>query len=162
MIKNFVALGILLSVFLTSSSFVSTNPSPSINKKGTFTYYINDKPFVIEGITASYRKITGGEFQLSFSNDRFVKFTFMNPVHESKIDLSQQSRAAFIRYEDPSTSLIGKPSNGFVLLDKIDESNKVVSGSFEMALAVIMPDGSIKNIKISQGRLNEIPVVYKQ
>lgn len=160
MIKNFVAFGILLSVFLSSSSFVSNNPT--INKKGTFTYYINDKPFVIEGITASYRKITGGEYQLSFSNDRFVKFTFMNPVHEAKIDLSQQSRAAFIRYEDPATSLIGKPSNGFVLLDKIDESNKVVSGSFEMALAVIMPDGSIKNIKISQGRLNEIPVVYKQ
>jgi hypothetical protein len=160
MVKKFIAFGILLSVFLSSSSFVSTNPT--INKKGTFTYYINDKPYVIEGLTGSYRKITGGEYQLSFSNDRFVKFTFMNPVQESKIDLSQQSRAAYIRYEDPSTSLIGKPANGFVLLEKIDENNKVVSGTFEMAVSVIMPDGSIKNIKISQGRLNEIPIVYKQ
>ncbi len=160
MVKNFVALGILLSVFLSSSSFIANNPT--VNKKGTFTYYINDKPFVIEGVTASYRKITGGEFQLSFSNDRFVKFTFMNPVLESKIDLSQQSRAAFIRYEDPSTSLIGKPSTGYVLLGKIDENNKVVSGTFEMALSVVMTDGTIKNIKISQGQLNEIPVVYKQ
>ncbi|MGN6647212.1 MAG: hypothetical protein ACTHJT_11860, partial [Cytophaga sp.] len=112
MVKNFVALGILLSVFLSSSSFIANNPT--VNKKGTFTYYINDKPFVIEGVTGSYRKITGGEFQLSFSNDRFIKFTFMNPVQESKIDLSQQSRAAFIRYEDPSTSLVAKPSTGYV------------------------------------------------
>ena len=160
MVKNFVAIGILLSVFLTSSSFISDNPT--IHKKGTFTYFINGKAFVLEGVTASYRKITGGEYQLSFSNDRFVKFTFMNPVHESKIDLTQQSRAAFIRYEDPSTSLIGKPSNGFVLLNKIDENNKVVSGTFEMALSVLMPDGTIKNIKVSQGKLNEIPIVYKQ
>ncbi|WP_299248078.1 hypothetical protein, partial [uncultured Cytophaga sp.] len=120
------------------------------------------KPFVIEGITGSYRKITGGEYQLSFSNDRFVKFTFMNPIQQSKIDLTQQSRAAFIRYEDPSTSLIGKPAGGFVQIDKIDENNKVVSGSFEMNLRVILADGSIKNIAISEGRLNEIPIVYKQ
>ena len=160
MVKNFVAIGILLSVFLTSSSFISDNPT--INKKGTFTYFINGKPFVIEGITGSYRKITGGEYQLSFSNDRFIKFTFMNPVQESKIDLTQQSRAAFIRYEDPSTSLIGKPSTGYVLLQKIDENNKVVSGTFEMSLRVIMTDGTIKNINISEGRLNEIPIVYKQ
>ena len=160
MVKNFVALGILLSVFLSSSSFIANNPT--VNKKGTFTYYINDKPFVIEGVTGSYRKITGGEFQLSFSNDRFIKFTFMNPVQESKIDLSQQSRAAFIRYEDPSTSLVAKPSTGYVLLEKIDENNKVVSGTFEMALSAIMPDGTIKTIKISQGKLNEIPIVYKQ
>lgn len=160
MIKNFVAIGILLSVFLSSSSFTST--AIPTDKKGTFTYYINGKPFVIEGLTGSYRKITGGESQLSFSNDRFIKFTFMNPVQESKIDLAQQSRAAFIRYEDPSTSLVGRPATGFVLLDKIDETNKVVSGTFEMAVRVIMNDGSIKNITISQGRLNEIPIVYKQ
>jgi len=160
MIKNFVAIGILLSVFLTSSSFISDNPTT--NKKGTFTYFINGKPFVIEGITGSYRKITGGENQLSFSNDRFIKFTFMNPVQEYKIDLTQQSRAAFIRYEDPSTNLIGKPSTGFVLLQKIDENNKVVSGTFEMSLRVILADGTIKNINISEGRLNEIPIVYKQ
>src|SRR6187551_505849 len=107
MVKNFVVIGILLSVFFTSSSFISENPT--INKKGTFTYFINGKAFVLENVTASYRKITGGEYQLSFSNDRFVKFTFMNPIHESKIDLTQQSRAAFIRYEDPSTNLVGKP-----------------------------------------------------
>ena len=158
--KNFVAFGILLIVFLSSSSFISNNPT--INKKGTFTYYINGKPFVIEGLTGSYRKITGGEYQLSFSNDRFIKFTFMNPVQQSKIDLSQQSRAAYIRYEDPSTSLVGKPATGYVQLDKIDENNKVVSGTFEMGVRVIMNDGTIKNITISEGRLNEIPIVYKQ
>jgi len=160
MVKNFVVIGILLSVFLTSSSFISENPT--INKKGTFTYFINGKAFVLENVTASYRKITGGEYQLSFSNDRFVKFTFMNPIHESKIDLTQQSRAAFIRYEDPSTNLVGKPAAGYVLLQKIDENNKVVSGTFEMSLRVVMTDGTIKNINISEGRLNEIPVVYKQ
>ena len=160
MVKSLATIGILFCVFLTSSSFISE--VPTVNKKGTFTYFINGKPFVIEGITGSYRKITGGEYQLSFSNDRFVKFTFMNPIQQSKIDLTQQSRAAFIRYEDPSTSLIGKPAGGFVQIDKIDENNKVVSGSFEMNLRVILADGSIKNIAISEGRLNEIPIVYKQ
>lgn len=160
MVKSLTTIGILFCVFLTSSSFISE--VPTVNKKGTFTYFINGKPFVIEGITGSYRKITGGEYQLSFSNDRFVKFTFMNPIQQSKIDLTQQSRAAFIRYEDPSTSLIGKPAGGFVQIDKIDENNKVVSGSFEMNLRVILADGSIKNIAISEGRLNEIPIVYKQ
>jgi hypothetical protein len=160
MVKKLATIGILFCVLLTSSSFISE--SPTVNKKGTFTYFINGKPFVIEGITGSYRKITGGEYQLSFSNDRFVKFTFMNPVQESKIDLTQQSRAAFIRYEDPSTSLIGKPAGGFVKIDKIDENNKVVSGTFEMNLRVILNDGSIKNINISEGRLNDIPIVFKQ
>jgi hypothetical protein len=160
MVKKLATIGILFCVLLTSSSFILE--SPTVNKKGTFTYFINGKPFVIEGITGSYRKITGGEYQLSFSNDRFVKFTFMNPVQESKIDLTQQSRAAFIRYEDPSTSLIGKPAGGFVKIDKIDENNKVVSGTFEMNLRVILNDGSIKNINISEGRLNDIPIVFKQ
>lgn len=160
MVKSLITIGILFCVLVTSSSFISD--SPAVNKKGTFTYFINGKPFVLEGITGSYRKITGGEYQLSFSNDRFVKFTFMNPVQDSKIDLTQQSRAAFIRYEDPSTSLIGKPAGGFVQIGKIDQNSKVVSGTFEMNLRVIMTDGSIKNINISEGRLNEIPVVYKQ
>ena len=97
--KNLIPITILLGIFLITSSFVNTNPTTE--KKGVFTCMINDKPFIIEGLTGSLRKITGGETQLSFSNDRFIKFTFMNPVQDSKINLAQQSRAAYIRYEDP-------------------------------------------------------------
>ena len=161
MIKNLFPMSFLLvGFFLISTSFTTTNPTTA--KKGVFTCIINDKPFVIEGLTASMRKITGGETQLSFSNDRFIKFTFLNPVQASKIDLSQQSRAAYIRYEDPSTSLICKPATGFVQLDKIDETNQLVSGTFEIMLTVIMPDGKPRNIKVTQGKLVDIPIVFKQ
>lgn len=159
--KNLISIMILLGIFLITSSFVNTN-NPTIEKKGSFTCMINGKPFIIENLTGSLRKITGGETQLSFSNDRFVKFTFMNPIQDSKIDLAQQSRAAYIRYEDPSTSLVCKPTNGFVQLNKIDEQNKVVSGTFEIVLSVLMPDGKIKNIQVSQGKLVDVPIVFKQ
>ncbi|MBC7449866.1 MAG: hypothetical protein H7259_00100 [Cytophagales bacterium] len=158
--KNVMLITMLAGIFMITSSFITNNPT--IEKKGTFTCIINDKPFVIEGLTGSLRKITGGETQLSFSNDRFIKFSFLNPVQDSKIDLAQQSRAAYIRYEDPSTSLVGKPANGYVHLTKIDEKNKVVSGTFEIVMSVTMPDGKVKNIKISQGKLVDVPIVLKQ
>lgn len=158
--RFFPVLSITVAVLL-GSSFTNTSPIP-IAKKGSFVCVINDKPFIIENLQANIRKITGGEMQLSFSNDRFVKFTFLNPVVNNKIDVSVPGRQHLIRYEDPSTSLVGKPVQGFVVIDKIDEQNKVVSGTFELSITVPMTNGTQKQIRVTQGRLNDIPLEFRQ
>ncbi|MCU0415905.1 MAG: hypothetical protein MUE33_01855 [Cytophagaceae bacterium] len=161
MIKRFFPILILTSSVLLGSSFIQTNP-PISPKKGSFVCIINDKPFIIENMKANFRKITGGEIQLSFSNDRFVKFTFLNPTVNNRIDVSVPGRNHYIRYEDPSTSLVGKPKQGYVLLSKLDELNKVVSGEFELQISVQMSDGNEKLIKVSQGKLYDIPIEFRQ
>jgi hypothetical protein len=161
MLKRFFPVISIAVAVLLGSSFTNNSPI-AVAKKGSFVCVINDKPFIIENMQANLRKITGGEVQLSFSNDRFVKFTFLNPVENNKIDVSVPGREHYIRYEDPSTSLVGKPVQGFVVLDKIDEMNKVVSGTFELSIAVPMANGTQKQIRVTQGRLNDIPLELRQ
>jgi hypothetical protein len=131
-------------------------------KPGSFYCKINGKPFVIENLQASIRTITGGEQQLSLSNDRFVKFSFLNPIIESKINLENPGRAAFIRYEEPGTNNIGRPLSGFVTLHKIDKDNNIVNGEFEMTVEVVTVQRVKKYIRITEGRLYDIPLVKKQ
>jgi hypothetical protein len=129
-----------------------------MEEAGIFTCVINGRPFVVENVKANLRKITGGEQQLSFTNDRFVKFSFLNP-NPGKINLEEASvRQAYIRYEDPASNSLGAPINGFVNITNLDTQNKVLSGEFEMELRV---KGNSKTIKVTQGKFINIPIVVK-
>jgi phage FluMu gp28-like protein len=44
----------------------------------------------------------------------------------------------------------------------IDEANKVVSGTFELSISVPMANGTQKQIRVTQGRLNDIPLELRQ
>lgn len=144
----------LITVFFLSTAFINTTEE---TQSGVFSCVINDKPYIIEGMHATLRKITDGQRQLSFSNDRFVKFIFLNPAVR-KIDLSTATiRDACIRYEDPATNSLCRPSRGFVNIANIDESNKVVSGEFEMEL-VMNVNGVMKTIKVTHGKMMNIPL----
>lgn len=162
-INYFVLLlsAIMFTSWVSNPNFgrCSIQTTDSIRKNGIFTCTINDKPFVIEGITASMRKITGGEKQLSLSNDRFIKFTFFNPS-EKNIDLSKKGREAYIRYEDPATRQVAFPIQGYVQLKEIDEEKGIVSGNFEIELVVVERDKK-RIIKVKQGKFENVPIVYK-
>lgn len=150
---------ILFIAFLSPLFSFIYKVSPQEEPQGIFTCLINDKPFKIEKITASMRNITGGERQLSLSNDRFIKFMFLNPT-PGTINLTQPGRAAYIRYEDPASTVVCKPKTGFVNLLQIDEEQKTLSGDFEMEL-VMNINGGQKTIKVTKGKLINIPIVYK-
>lgn len=151
---RYSTLAILFLVTFFSTAFINTTED---TQSGVFSCVINDKPYVIEGMHATLRKITDGQRQLSFSNDRFVKFIFLNPAVR-KIDLSTATvRDACIRYEDPATNSLCKPTRGFVNIMTIDEANKTVSGEFEMEL-VMNINGVMKTIKVTQGKMTNIPI----
>jgi hypothetical protein len=146
----------LISVLFFSFSLKTTKITPE--ESGVFFCYINDKPFVVDSMTACIRKITGGGKQLSLNNERFVKFAFMNPSTKN-IDLASSSvREAFIRYEDPASSASGIPVKGYINITSLDEENKVLSAEFEMEIKV---ENSPKTLKITHGRLTNIPIVFK-
>jgi hypothetical protein len=157
--KIYKIVGFIFALIL----FFSFKTDQSIDiKPGSFFCKINGKPFVIENLQASFRTITGGEQQLSLSNDRFVKFSFLNPMIESKINLENPGRAAFIRYEEPGTNNIGRPLNGFVTLHTIDKEKNIVNGEFEMTVEVVTIQKTKKYIRITEGKLYDIPLVKKQ
>jgi len=149
-------------ILLVSYLFLSFSPKLIQEEEvsGVFSCYINGKPFVVDGMTASLRKITGGERQLSLYNDRFVKFAFMNPSMRS-IDLEKSSvREAYIRYEDPASSATGKPIKGTVTILNLDEEKKVLTGEFEMELSVTV-NNATKILKVTNGKFLNIPIVVK-
>jgi hypothetical protein len=111
----------------------------------------------MENVMGILRKITGGETQLSISNDRFVKFSFLNPKVMEKIDLSNPGRKAFIRYEDPASLLVGEPVTGYVYITNINQKDKVVSGEFEFEMK-ITNNGQTKIVKIKQGKFENVPI----
>ncbi len=153
-ISSFLLVSVL---FFSFSSNHTTNVSEGA---GVFSCYINDKPFVVDSITASIRKITGGEKQLSLNNERFVKFTFMNPSAKN-INLSSSTiREAYIRYEDPASNAMGVPVKGYINIISLDEENKVLSGEFEMEIKVIV-NNNPKILKITKGKFSNIPIVFK-
>lgn len=149
-------LGLLLILVTTLSSFSFLYVSSSSNK-ASFSCTINDKPFVMDNVMGILRKITGGETQLSISNDRFVKFSFLNPRPMEKIDLSNPGRKAFIRYEDPASLLVGEPVKGYAYITSINQKDKLVSGEFEFEMK-ITNNGQTKIVKIKQGKFENVPI----
>ncbi|MCS6824302.1 MAG: DUF6252 family protein [Cytophagaceae bacterium] len=106
------------------------------------------------------RKITGGEKQLTLNNNRFVKFVFLNP-RPGYIDLQKASkREAYIRYEDPATNMICVPERGYVKIQSLDETNKLVSGEFEMDFTLRVP-GKTTQVKVTEGKFINVPLVFK-
>ncbi|HEY8402416.1 MAG TPA: hypothetical protein VIK89_14205 [Cytophagaceae bacterium] len=148
-----------MTAFVGKDKSESGTVSNSSEKKGVFSCFINDKPFVIEGVTASMRNITGGGKQLSLSNDRFIKFAFFNPI-EKTINVTQKTKEAYIRYEDPATRQIAVPSGGFVTLTVLDEQNGLVSGTFELQM-LMGEKGKEKLLKITNGKFENVPIVHK-
>lgn len=149
-------LGLLLILVTTLSSFSFLYVISSSNK-ASFSCTINDKPFIMDNVMGIMRKITGGETQLSISNDRFVKFSFLNPRVMEKIDLSNPGRKAFIRYEDPASLLVGEPVKGYAYITNINQKDKVVSGEFEFEMK-ITNNGQTKIVKIKQGKFENVPI----
>jgi len=155
MVKTIATKFGLLFVFALLSSFSFYYTSNS--EKPFFTCVINDKPFVQENVSAILRKITGGETQLSITNDRFVKFSFLNPKVMDKIDLSNPGRKVYIRYEDPASLMMGQPVNGYVNITSINQKDKLVSGEFEFDME-INNNGTIRTVKIKQGKFENLPI----
>ena len=160
MSKHSVYFFLLIFSVIISFAFAWKPQKDISQEQGLFFCYINGKPYSVDSVKANFRKITGGETQLSLNNARFVKFTFLNPSTKN-INLEvADKREAFIRYEDPASSLVGIPVRGFVNISNLDEKNKVLSGDFEMEL-IMKVGGKDKTIKVTQGKMVNIPIVFK-
>src|SRR5690242_14849347 len=107
-------------VLLTWSGFTCKTVS---EETGVFTFMVNDKVFTLDNMTAVLRTTTGGRKQLSLSNDRFVKFFFIDPKVKDFDLASQASKEAIVRYNEPGTNNIYLPKSGFVKILKLDESS---------------------------------------
>jgi hypothetical protein len=157
LLKGFLSSFLIAAVFF---SFAFQTKETTAPESGVFSCYINGRPFVVDSMKASLRKITGGEKQLSLNNERFVKFAFMNPSAKN-IDLELSSiREAYIRYEDPASNAMGVPVKGYVRILQLDEDKKVLSGEFEMELKVKYGN-TFKILKVTNGRFSNIPIVMK-
>ncbi len=155
MVKRIATKFGLVFVFALLSSFSFYDSGTT--EKAFFTCFINDKPFVEENVSAILRKITGGETQLSINNERFVKFSFLNPKPMEKIDLSNPGRRAYIRYEDPASMLMGQPVRGYVYITSINQKDKLVSGEFEFDME-IKNNGQVRTVKIKKGKFENLPI----
>jgi hypothetical protein len=153
----------LISFFCLGAFFILSSLSvkkPQVfDSAGIFSCTINDKPYVIHGINAEMRTVTGGFKQLSLSNDLFTSFFFINPSTK-EIDLTPaQRREAVVRYTNPINLNLYLPEKGMVKIEVLDEKAKILSGAFEMEL--IPKSQSGKKIKITNGKLINIPIIYK-
>ena len=143
-------------ILIALSSFT---PKSDIETKGTFSCYINDKPFILEGVNARMRTVTGGYKQLSISNDMFTSFFFINPEAKEFQLKPSTKKEAVVRYTNPVNLNLYYPFNGVVKINVLDENVKTLSGEFEMEL---MPKEGItgKRIKVTQGKFINIPIIY--
>jgi len=152
-LKYFLSTAFIASFFIFSGFISIKNPTEG---QGVFTYMVNDKVFTLENMTAVIRTTTGGKKQLSLSNDRFVKFFFIDPQVRN-FDLSTAaSRDAIVRYNEPGTNNIYIPKSGHVTISKLDENSKMLSGEFEMELWI---PGKDKIIKVKKGQFN-CPIIF--
>ena len=150
-----LSLILLLPALILQSFIFKQSSSDSETATPSFSYFVNDKIQNIDNLKAVLRSTTGGRKQLSLSNDRFVKFFFINP-EEKEFDLSsQQAKTAIVRYNEPGTNFIYSPRNGRIKITNLDESTGMLSGDFEMDLT--MP-GKDKVIKVTKGKFN-LPLV---
>jgi hypothetical protein len=156
MVKRIVYKLMLVSAISVLSSF--TWCKEEISGKAIFSCVINDKPFLEESSTAILRKITGGETQLSITNERFIKFSFLNPKPMEKIDLSNPGRRVYIRYEDPASLQVGQPVRGYVFITSINQKDKLVSGEFEFDMEVKGYSGQVRIVKIKKGKFENLPI----
>lgn len=148
-----ISLFSLAGILFVSGSFKTREMSQT----GVFTYMVNDKVHTMENVKAIMRSTTGGRKQLSLSNDRFVKFFFINPTAKH-FDLSTtEAREAIIRYNEPGTNFVYYPKAGYVDIKNLDDSTKVLSGEF--AMEMVMP-GKEKVIRITKGQIINVPIVF--
>lgn len=150
---------ISLALFFTLSSFVveSQNKKLDQGQQGAFSCKVNGKNLLLNGAKAQYRTITGGFKQLSLSNDKFDAFVFINPSVR-KVELEKNNnREVYVRYIEPGTDRVYKPVSGFVDIRSLDFEKGVVSGVFEMTL--VSADGPSKQITVSQGKFENVPIV---
>ena len=144
---------------IISGRICSPKKPEIFDSAGIFSCTINDKPYVIHGINAEMRTVTGGFKQLSLSNDLFTSFFFINPTMREIELTTAQKRDAIVRYTNPVNLNLYYPEKGSVRIEVLDEKAKILSGAFEMEL--IPKSQSGKKIKITNGKLINIPIVYK-
>ncbi|HEX8545583.1 MAG TPA: hypothetical protein VF691_01400 [Cytophagaceae bacterium] len=145
--------------FLVLIALTSFTPKGNLEVKGTFSCYINDKPFILEGVNARMRTVTGGYKQLSISNDMFTSFFFINPEAKEFQLKPSNKKEAVVRYTNPVNLNLYYPNTGIVKINVLDEKIKTLSGEFEMEL---MPKEGVtgKKIKVTQGKFLNIPIIY--
>lgn len=148
-------LGLVLGITILSSFTFSNSETTEV---ALFSCVINNKPFLEESSSAILRKITGGETQLSITNERFIKFSFLNPKPMERIDLSNPGRRVFIRYEDPASLQIGQPVSGYVFITSINQKEKLVSGEFEFDMELKTESGPGRIVKIQKGKFENLPI----
>jgi hypothetical protein len=128
-------------------------------KDGQFYCVINGKPYLINSASATLRRISNGDIQLSLSNDRFVKFTFYNPKDSTTIPLTSGSRDAIIRYEDPHSMQEGMPVEGMVTLTTLNKQTRTISGKFEFVLVIAGDQlNPTRKVQVSQGEFKNVPI----
>jgi hypothetical protein len=156
---NGISILFLIFVIFVSPGFIEKDvvSNSEIGNKGIFTYMVNNKKFTMENVKAYMRNTTGGRKELSLSNDRFVKFFFINPSAKN-FDLSTPaSRTAIIRYNEPGTNYVYYPKTGFVNIKNLNDSTKVLSGEFEMEMVM---QGKDKVIRITNGEIINVPILF--
>ena len=156
--KKYFILLFLGVAIITFASFLSLD-KPSTITTGIFSCAINDKPYIINNIHAEMRVVTGGFKQLSISNELFTSFFFINPSAKEMVLAPTQTREAVVRYTNPSNYNLYLPESGVVRITILDETSKILTGEFEMELIPKEKNG--KKIKITNGKLVNIPIVYK-
>lgn len=149
-------------LFLVACLFISFSFKSRIENgtasDGVFTCIIDDKPFQLKGVKAYMRTVTGGYRQLSLSNDRFSKFFLIKPEAKSIPLGNPATKEAVIYYTDPVNLNVYKPFTGYLNIKTLDEDGKVITGEFEMEMEC--KTNQNKKIKIKQGKLVNIPIIY--
>lgn len=151
-VRFIITLGL---VFLLNSSFIYKPPA----KLGVFSFTLNNKPYVIEGLTAKLRTVTGGYQQLSLSNDLFTSFFFNNISTRTFLLTETPNKDAVIRYTNPANLLTFYPEKGKINISSLDDATHLVSGDFE--LEMYQKDQPSKKIKITNGKFINVPIVNK-
>ncbi|WP_051313644.1 hypothetical protein [Sporocytophaga myxococcoides] len=143
-----------------NSEVITGEKLTAADTSALFVCTVDDKPMVIKNFNAYMRTVTGGYRQLSLSNDRFSKFFLIKPeVTEIKLG-SNALKQVVIHYTDPANLNLYKPHSGVLRIKVLDENKKVLSGEFEMELTC--KNNPSKKIKIKNGKLINIPIVYLQ
>ncbi len=149
--KFLIALGL---ISFLNISFISKEAPAS---KGIFSFTLNNKPYVIEGISAKMRTVTGGYKQLSLSNDLFTSFFFNNPTAKSFEFTATRNREAVVKYTNPCNLLTFNPEKGKINISSLDNTTHLISGNFE--LEMYQTDQPSKKIKITNGKFVNVPIV---
>lgn len=152
--SNLKLIIVMVLLSMLNTSFKSNTPPIA---KGIFSFTLNNKPFVIEGITAKLRTVTGGYKQLSLSNDLFTSFFFNNPTAKTFELTLAANKEAVIRYTNPANLITFYPEKGKINISTLDNASHIISGDFE--LEMYQKDQPAKKIKITNGKFINVPIV---